>query len=710
MNYLDAALARKDSTSLQRSLGRGGIVESSDIWVGPGSHPDTYRLLSLLGAGGEGEVWLAELTLSDSARVRVALKIMPGAKDLAEEEEWVQQGHLLKQLASPGLVHVLDVFVGPAKHREGQRPADEAAHRYVAMKYVEGPTLLEWLDEHRDASVAERLALMRTPAHALDELHRGVVASVPVAHGDIKPSNLVVEAPGRAVLVDLGLTRLPDGPGQVGLSLPFAAPELILGSGAATPQSDRFSFAATLVQVLTDEVPRVGVIGVPDPDAVESQLRECPRLAGRDDLVAAVVGVLRADPAGRPPSISGWLTALGQVLTATSSSVPTSFRPASARVAPVPDAAPEGRPVRRPPSPTRHRLVTGALTVAAALTTVLVILAAVALGRGWSSSGAEAVTLPAAAFGTPSAAAGGPSPAPDRSPGAPAGAVPPGQPVIVTVGPGAGGAGPAGPAGPAAAGSGGGDAAGPPAAGAGAGAAGAGPAGAGAGGVKVAPGSGSGTAGDQAAAVPPGPEPDPVVDEPSVVPLPGPVGSMSLSGEKETTMVVSWAEAPRATGYQLGWTESGTGKVWLGERAEYTLGGSPVTLTNLLPGHTYAVRVTPSNGSGDGPTTTRSGTTAPEPPPPPPPSPVGSMSVSTGSSTTLVLSWSAAPRATGYQLGWTESGTGRVWLSPRTEFGLGDSPVTLINLLPGHTYSVRVTPFNGEGDGPTTTQSGTTSG
>ncbi|MBK8077643.1 MAG: Hsp70 family protein [Kineosporiaceae bacterium] len=84
------------------------------------------------------------------------------------------------------------------------------------------------------------------------------------------------------------------------------------------------------------------------------------------------------------------------------------------------------------------------------------------------------------------------------------------------------------------------------------------------------------------------------------------------------------------------------------------------------------------------------------------PGAVTSMSLSHPSSTTLDLAWGAAPGATSYRLGWTESGSdGRTWTSDDTEYGADRRGVTLISLRPGRTYTVTVTPLNAVGAGPT---------
>lgn len=70
--------------------------------------------------------------------------------------------------------------------------------------------------------------------------------------------------------------------------------------------------------------------------------------------------------------------------------------------------------------------------------------------------------------------------------------------------------------------------------------------------------------------------------------------------------------------------------------------------------------------------------------------------------TTMNISWTAAAGADHYRLGWTETPGGRVWDSTGPNY-TGTGPVTLINLVAGQTYSLRVTPYNDAGDGPTAT-------
>jgi len=195
---------------------------------------------------------------------------------------------------------------------------------------------------------------------------------------------------------------------------------------------------------------------------------------------------------------------------------------------------------------------------------------------------------------------------------------------------------------------------------------------------------------------------------------PGAVASMNLSAPTQTTMALTWGTAPRATGYRLGWTESGSdGRTWTSDDVEYGADRRNVTLINLRPGRTYNVTITPLNSAGTGTVTRRSLNTAEAPSQPDPqrPGAVSSMSLSGATQTTLNLAWGTAEGATGYRLGWTESGSdGRTWTSDDVEYGADRRSVTLINLRPGRTYAVTVTPLNSAGTGPVSSRSADTTG
>ena len=384
----------------------------SSFWLGPPSEPDTYQLISTLGSGGEGQVWKAVVPLSDAGRRQVAIKILPMA-GWVNDQEWARFGHLLKTLSHPGLVRVSDVFTGPAMHR-GQLQPPPGSYRYVVMDFVEGMTLAEWLAENPDAAVTTRIALLRTVAAALDEMHSGRATEVPVAHGDVKPANIIIKPDGGTVLVDLGLARLSDSTGASGRTNPYAAPELHVPGAQVTPESDRFAFVATLAHLLLGQPPPLDHFGMIDLAALEQALRSNPITARRPALVRAIMTALAASPQARPRQLGEWLAATtGTVSQVTSDVAPQQIyegrgsRPVVA-VAPPPPGPPPGSAPIASPTPvavSARRLARRRwLPLTAAAVVLVVAAAAFAVGffvhrptsTSTSLAGASTVTQPAA--------------------------------------------------------------------------------------------------------------------------------------------------------------------------------------------------------------------------------------------------------------------------------------------------------------------------
>lgn len=286
-------------------------MSTADFWVGPFADPDRYRLVSLLGGGGEGEVWDAVLPLSAEGRSKVAVKVLEARH--GDEPEFEQFGRLLRMLHHPGLVRVTESFTGPKVHR-GRSAERGTRANYVVMDLVEGMTLREWCDENPDAPAAARLKMLRTVASALDEMHSGTATHVPVAHGDVKPANVVVRPDGGTVLVDLGLARLTDGVGGSGRSAPYAAPELRGPHPVASPEADRFAFAVTTAQVLTGVPVPTGPDGWLDLRALADLLQRSRATARRPMLVQHVLDALAAPPEVRPHGLRQWLDSAAETL------------------------------------------------------------------------------------------------------------------------------------------------------------------------------------------------------------------------------------------------------------------------------------------------------------------------------------------------------------------------------------------------------------
>jgi serine/threonine protein kinase len=209
-----------------------------------------YRLIERLGAGGMGEVFLADdLRLGRQAAIKVIASHL--TRDEPRRLRFIQEARLAASIDHPNIAAIYDV------DQDGDRT-------YIAMEYVRGHTLRHLL---RAGPLEPILALDLAiqVAGALAKVHeRGVI------HRDLKPDNVMVSADGYAKIIDFGLAKLvePDNPtsdafaettarspirteeGMVLGTVPYMSPEQARGL-PIDARSDIFSFGAVVYEMLT---------------------------------------------------------------------------------------------------------------------------------------------------------------------------------------------------------------------------------------------------------------------------------------------------------------------------------------------------------------------------------------------------------------------------------------------------------------------------
>jgi YVTN family beta-propeller protein len=199
-----------------------------------------YRIEAVLGRGGVGVVYLAEdLRL----KRRVALKVLSPA--LAEDDRFRARFLSESELAA-SLDHANVIPVYEAGDADGSL--------YIAMRYVEGSDLKAQLAEG-PLSDEQVVAVADQIGSALDAAHeRGLV------HGDVKPSNVLIDGRGHAYLADFGLTkrigaeRAADGDAQLMGTIDYVAPEQIRGE-EADGRADIYSLGCLIHECLTGRQP-----------------------------------------------------------------------------------------------------------------------------------------------------------------------------------------------------------------------------------------------------------------------------------------------------------------------------------------------------------------------------------------------------------------------------------------------------------------------
>jgi eukaryotic-like serine/threonine-protein kinase len=218
--------------------------------LNPSKRIGHYEIRSKLGAGGMGEVYLAEDTQLGR---RVAIKLLP-VETISDEharKRLVREARAAATLDHP---HICSVYeVGEAEGRS-----------YIAMQYIEGETLDLKL-KRKPLELKASLTIAAQVADALSEAHaHGII------HRDIKPSNIIITSRGQAKVMDFGLAKLLhqtevvqseaetealiSKPGAAIGTLPYMAPEQVRGE-ALDGRSDIFSFGVVLYEMLSGQQP-----------------------------------------------------------------------------------------------------------------------------------------------------------------------------------------------------------------------------------------------------------------------------------------------------------------------------------------------------------------------------------------------------------------------------------------------------------------------
>ncbi|MEV8635350.1 protein kinase [Streptosporangium sp. NPDC051023] len=284
-------------------------------------------MLSRLGEGGMGTVWLADDVMLGR---RVALKevvLAPYGEDLAvRTERALREARAAASIEHPGIVDIYDVFL------EDGKP-------WIVMAYIRGRSLLELigtdgLGERELARIGMRVLEALSAAHRAGVVHR-----------DVKPANIVIGEGGRVFLVDFGIAQID---GQSSLTTnnaltgtpEFMAPERINGEEAGPP-ADLWSLGVTFFHALEGYSPFRRGNAIATMRAVVDV--DLPSFSHRGRLSEAIVRLLERDPALRMGAAE--LTRVLRSIATTPARQPI----------PQPPPQPPPRLPQPPPPPRDHR-------------------------------------------------------------------------------------------------------------------------------------------------------------------------------------------------------------------------------------------------------------------------------------------------------------------------------------------------------------------
>ncbi|MEO6260189.1 MAG: protein kinase [Thermoanaerobaculia bacterium] len=205
-----------------------------------------YRVLSPLGAGGMGEVYLA---LDTRLSRNVAIKVLPAHANADQDAQlrMLREARLIATIEHPNVCTIYEI-------------GEENGRPYIVMQYIQGETLGERMRRGR-IPLTEAVSFGRQITAALGEAHkRGIV------HRDIKPGNIMISASGVVKVLDFGLAKsfmrggddatelLISGPNTIAGTAPYMSPEQLLGE-PLDGRSDLFSLGIVLYEIASGRRP-----------------------------------------------------------------------------------------------------------------------------------------------------------------------------------------------------------------------------------------------------------------------------------------------------------------------------------------------------------------------------------------------------------------------------------------------------------------------
>jgi serine/threonine-protein kinase len=222
-------------------------------WIG--HQFGAYTLVSLIGRGGMGEVYLAERS-DGRFQGTAAIKVLTGTLvGRSGEERFRREGSILARVRHAHIAHLIDA---------GLSPADQP---YLVLEHVEGTQIDRYCDD-RTMDVVSRVGLFLDVLAAVAHAHANLIV-----HRDLKPSNVLVTGDGHVKLLDFGIAKLlevetaaADATLQThegsALTPRYASPEQVAG-GPITTATDVYALGVLLYVLLTGQHPAGSEQGSP---------------------------------------------------------------------------------------------------------------------------------------------------------------------------------------------------------------------------------------------------------------------------------------------------------------------------------------------------------------------------------------------------------------------------------------------------------------
>ena len=272
-----------------------------------------YRIEGVMGQGGFGITYLAsqvalnrkvtikeffmkELCNRDEQTSQVSVPSMGSVDTVARfRAKFVKEAQTIAALNNPHIIHIHDIF-------------EENGTAYYVMDYLSGGSLSDLVQRNGVLAEATALGYIRQVADALSYIH-----ARNINHLDIKPSNVLIDGNGNAVVIDFGLSKRYDENGSqtsttpVGISHGFAPLEQYQPGGVSTfsPTTDIYSLGATLYKLLSGQTP-------PNATALLDADLDLSRLSASPSTKAAIAVAMHPKRKGRPQTVEAFIAMLDE--------------------------------------------------------------------------------------------------------------------------------------------------------------------------------------------------------------------------------------------------------------------------------------------------------------------------------------------------------------------------------------------------------------
>ncbi|HWO87840.1 MAG TPA: serine/threonine-protein kinase, partial [Gemmatimonadales bacterium] len=287
---VSAAVAREDR------LSDSGAIELKNLLIAETAND--YEIHEELGRGGMAVVYRArEIALERT----VAIKILPPELTFAKgaTERFRREAKTAAALDHPNIIPIYRISSGGRLF-------------WYAMKYLEGRSLGDLLQEKGLLTVSEAIHILGQVAEALDYAHaHGVV------HRDVKPGNVMIDGRGRVIVTDFGIAKELQGGALTGsgaiLGTPYyMSPEQCRGT-ALTGAADQYSLGVMAYQMITGQLPfeadsAIDVIHKhvsEPPPPIEQYLPSLPR-----HVTNAINRAMAKKPEDRFPTVTSFVAAM----------------------------------------------------------------------------------------------------------------------------------------------------------------------------------------------------------------------------------------------------------------------------------------------------------------------------------------------------------------------------------------------------------------